>query len=62
MSWDKDSLLRQENNNNNKNNNNNDDNSTTNNVYKQVMHNAIAHHLLTDVQPNPEQSWPPSPS
>ena len=29
---------------------------------KQVMHNAIAHHLLTDVQPNPEQFWPPSPS
>jgi len=26
---------------------------------KQVMHNAIAHHLLSDAQPNPEQSGPP---
>jgi len=25
-------------------------------MYKQVMHNAIAHHLLTNAQPNPEQS------
>ena len=46
--WDRDSLLRQGN-------NNNDNSSTTNNVYKQVMHNAIAHHLLTNVQPDPEQ-------
>jgi len=31
---------------------------------KQVMHNAIAHHLLTDAQPVPQQrlpSWPASP-
>ena len=25
---------------------------------KQVMHNAIAHHPLTDAQPNPEQPAP----
>ena len=27
-------------------------------MYKQVMHNAIAHHPLTDAQPNPKQSGP----
>ena len=27
---------------------------------KQVMHNAIAHHSLTDAQPNPEQSGLPT--
>ena len=29
---------------------------------KQVMHNAIAHHLMTDAQPNPEQSSLPTPA
>ena len=29
---------------------------------KQVMHNAIAHHPLTDAQPNPEQSGPLPPA
>ena len=28
---------------------------------KQVMHNAIAHHPLTDAQPIPKQPPPPSP-
>ena len=31
-------------------------------MYKQVMHNAIAHHSLTDAQPNPEQSGPRPPA
>jgi len=31
-------------------------------MYKQVMHNAIAHHSLTDAQPNPEQSGPLPPA
>ena len=61
VSWDKDSLLRRENKYNNNNNNSDDNSTTTNNVYKQVMHNAIAHHPLTDAQPNPEQSGPPPP-
>ena len=29
---------------------------------KQVMHNAISDHLLTDAQPVPEQQLPPPPA
>ena len=62
MGWDKDSLIGQK-------------RKGKNNIYiyiyiyvcmyiythtKQVMHNASAHHLLTDAQPVPEQC-PPSP-